>query len=82
VIPQRPSIKRSSRYLSLKLGSERGTNAIGFDNAHFMTVDPKEERGKRAGIHNAQSICLPRFKWQRRILVEPDMKSNGRGVRP
>jgi len=36
--------------MSLKLGSKRGTNAVGFDNAHLMAVDPKEERGKSAGV--------------------------------
>jgi hypothetical protein len=46
-----------------------------------MAVDPKEERGKRADVHDPESICLPRFKRQRRIFVEPDMRRNGGGVR-
>ena len=66
----------------LKLGSKRGTNAVSFDDAHLMAVDPKEKRRKSAGVQNPESIGLPRFKRQRRILVESDMRSNGRGVRP
>ena len=68
--------------MGLMLGSKRGTYAVGFDDAYLMAVDPKEERGKRAGVQDPESICLPRFKRQRRILVEPDMRRNGRGVRP
>ena len=47
-----------------------------------MTVNPKVEHGKRAGVHDAESIRLSGFKWQCRVLVEPDMGSYGRRFRP
>ena len=68
--------------MGLKLGLKRGTNAVSFDDPHLMAVDPKEKCRKRAGVYNTESICLPRLKRQRRILVEPDLRSNRRGVRP
>jgi len=68
--------------MGLRLGSKRGTYAVGFDDAHLMAIDPKEERGKCAGVQDPESVCLSRFERQRRILVETDLRSNGRGVRP
>ena len=47
-----------------------------------MAVNPKEECGERAGVHDAESICLPGLKRQCRIVVEPDMRSDGIGVCP
>jgi hypothetical protein len=59
--------------MSMKHQQTRGTNAVGFDNAHLMTIDPKEERGKGASVQDAESICLPRLKRQCGILVESDL---------
>lgn len=78
--PGRPSVIHDSRYMSMKRQHKGRTDAVGFNNAHLMAVDPKEESGKRAGVHDAESICLPRLEWQCRILVETDMRSDGRGV--
>jgi hypothetical protein len=68
------------RYMGVKQQHKGRTDAVGFNDAHLMAVDPKEESGKRAGVDDAESICLPRLEWQCRILVETDMRSDGRGV--
>lgn len=47
-----------------------------------MAIDPKVEHGKRAGVHDAESIRLSRLKWQCRVLVEPDLGSYGGRVCP
>jgi hypothetical protein len=65
--------------MSMKRQHKGGTDAVSFDNAHLMAVDPKEESGKSAGVYDAESICLPKLKRQCRILVETDTRSDGRG---
>jgi hypothetical protein len=50
-------------YMSLERRYRKVTDTVGFDDAHIMTIDPKVEKGKGAGVHDAKSIRLSRFKW-------------------
>lgn len=80
--PRRRSKICSWHYISLQRRSKSDTDAVGFDNAHLVAINPKVERGKRADVHNAESIRLARFKRKSRVLVKADMGSDRGGVFP
>lgn len=66
--------------MSLKCRYRKNTDTVGLDDAHIMAIDPKVEPGKRAGVHDAESIRLSRLKWQCRVLVKTDMGSYRRRI--
>lgn len=44
---------------------------VDFNYAHIMAIYPEEECGECGGIDDAQTVCLPRLKWERCVLIEP-----------
>ena len=51
---------------------DRDTYTIDLYNTHFVTIYPEEEHGEGRGVHDAETVRLPRDEGQGSILIEPD----------
>ena len=58
------------------------TYAVDLDDAHVVPIDPEEERGERARVHDPQAVRPAGLERQRRVLVEPDRAGDGVRARP